>query len=189
VHRAPFGEAFFTNVVKRMQSGQPIQPVQQLVDPTLILSLPGLVTPRSRGWVRLRDGDPTVSPDINANYGAEPTDIDRIVTMVNIARDIYGTKEFAKLGLQELSPGPALDDDAQLRTWVINNIGSFYHFVGSCKMGVDRLAVVDPQLRVYGLEGLRVADGSVIPTIPSANPHTTIVMIGERAAEFIKGDR
>lgn len=188
VHRAPFGEAFFTNVVKRLQSGQAIQPVQQLIDPTLILSLPGLVMPRSRGWVRLRDGDPTVPPDINANYGAERTDIDRIVTMVKIARDIYATKEFAKLGLQELSPGPTVDDDAQLRAWVVNNTGSFYHFVGSCKMGVDRLAVVDPQLRVYGVDGLRVADGSVIPTIPSANPHTTIVMIGERVAEFAKGN-
>lgn len=187
VHRAPFGEAFFTNVVRRLQTGEPIQPVQQLVDPTLILSLPGLVAPRSRGWVRLRSSDPTVSPNISANYGAEPTDIDRIVTMVKIARDIYGTKAFAELGLQELSPGPTVDD-AQLREWVINNTGSYYHFVGSCKMGVDRLAVVDPQLKVYGVDGLRVVDGSVMPTIPSANTHTTIVMIGERAAEFIKAE-
>jgi len=186
VHRAPFGEAFFTNVVKRLQTGQPIQPVQQLVDPKLVLSLPGLVAPRSRGWVRLRSSDPTVPPDISANYGAEPTDIDRIVTMMKIARDIYGTKAFAELGLQELSPGPSVNDDALLREWIINNTGSYYHFVGSCKMGVDRLAVVDPQLNVHGVEGLRVADGSVIPTIPSANTHTTIVMIGERAAEFIR---
>ena len=160
--------------------------MQQLVDPTLILSLPGLVAPRSRGWIRLRSSDPTVSPDINANYGAEPTDLDRIVTMVKIARDIYGTKAFAELGLQELTPGPAVVGDVQLREWVINNIGSYYHFVGSCKMGVDRLAVVDPQLKVYGVDGLRIADGSVMPTIPAANTHTTVVMIGERAAEFIK---
>jgi choline dehydrogenase len=189
VHRAPFGEAFFTNVVKRLQTGQPIEPVQELVDPTVILSLPGLIQPRSRGWIRLRDSDPTVPPDINANYGAEPIDIDRIVTMMKIARDIYGTKAFAKIGLQELSPGPAVVDDTQLREWVINNIGSYYHFVGSCKMGVDRLAVVDPHLKVYGVDGLRVADGSVIPTIPSANTHTTIVMIGERAADFIKAEK
>jgi choline dehydrogenase len=186
VHRAPFGEAFFTNVVKRLQTSQPIKPVQQLVDPTLILSLPGLVAPRSRGWVRLRSSDPTISPDINANYGAEPTDIDRIVTMVKIAREIYDTKTFTKTGLREISPGPAVKDDAQLREWVIDNTGSYYHFVGSCKMGVDRLAVVDPQLKVHGVDGLRVADGSIIPTIPAANTHTTIAMIGERAAEFIK---
>jgi choline dehydrogenase len=72
---------------------------------------------------------------------------------------------------------------------VIDNTGSYYHFVGSCKMGVDSLAVVDPRLKVRGVDGLRVADASVIPTIPSANPHTTVVMIGERAADLIKKSR
>ena len=189
VHRAPFGEAFFSNVVQRLQTGQPIKPVQQLVDPKLILCLPGLVRPLSRGWVRLRSSDPTVPPDISANYGAEPTDIDRIITMLKIARDINRTKAFAKLGLQELSPGAGVSNDAQLRDWVLNNTGSYYHFVGSCKMGVDRMAVVDPRLKVYGIEGLRVVDGSVMPAIPSANTHTTTVMIGERAADFIKAER
>ena len=188
VHRAPFGEAFFSNVVKRLQTGQPIQPVQQLVDPNVILSLPGLVRPLSRGQVRLRSSDPTVPPDINANYGAEPIDIDRIVTMMKIARDIYHTSAFASWGVQELSPGAGVANHTQLREWVINNIGSYYHFVGSCKMGVDRLAVVDPHLKVYGVDGLRIADGSIIPSIPSANTHTTIVMIGERAADFIKAE-
>lgn len=186
VHRAPFGAAFFENVVNRLQTGQPIQPVQQLVDPRVILSLPGLVQPLSRGWVRLRNSDPTVPPDVNANYGAEPIDIDRIVTMVSIARDIYRAKPFADLGLVEVGPGPDVATRAQLREWVINNTGSYYHFVGSCRMGIDRMAVVDPRLKVHGVEGLRIADGSVMPAIPTANPHTTIVMIGERAAEFIK---
>lgn len=186
VHRAPFGDQFFANVVNRLQTGQPIQPVQQLVDPHVILSLPGLVRPLSRGWVRLRDANPNTAAEISANFGAEPTDIDRVVTMVKIARDIYRTKAFAALGLQELGPGPDIVTDAQLREWVINNIGSYYHFVGSCKMGVDRLAVVDPQLKVYGVDGLRVADGSIMPAIPAANTHATIVMIGERAAEFIQ---
>jgi choline dehydrogenase len=189
VHRAPFGEAFFSNVVMRMQTGQPIKSVQQLVDPRIILSLPGLVQPLSRGWVRLRSCNPSESPDINANYGAEPIDIDRIVTMVKIARDIYRTNVFVQWDLQELSPGPSVFSDKELREWVINNTSSYYHFVGSCKMGIDHLAVVDPQLKVYGVDGLRIADGSIMPTIPSGNPHTTIVMIGERAAEFIKGER
>jgi choline dehydrogenase len=188
VHRAPFGDAFFANVVQRMQTGQPIEPVQQLVDPNIILSLPGLVRPLSRGWVRLRSADPSVPPEINANYGAEPIDIDRIVTMVKVARDIYRTEAFAKLGLQEVGPGSEVVSDEQLREWVINNTGSYYHFVGSCKMGTDRMAVVNPQLKVYGVDGLRIADGSIMPCIPSANPHTTIVMIGERAAEFIKAE-
>ena len=76
----------------------------------------------------------------------------------------------------------------QLREWVKNNTGSYYHFVGSCKMGVDAMAVVDPTLKVRGVDGLRIADGSVIPTIPAANTHTTIVMIGERAAAFLLRD-
>jgi choline dehydrogenase len=189
VHRAPFGEAFFSNVVKRLQTGQPIQPVAQLVDPRIILTLPGLVRPLSRGWVRLRSSDPTVAPDISPNYGDEPADVDRIVTMVKIAREIYTTKAFAEWGLKEVGPGPQVADDGQLREWVVNNTGSYYHFVGSCKMGIDRMAVVDPELKVYGVEGLRVADGSVMPSIPSANTHTTVVMIGERAAEFIKAEK
>lgn len=188
VHRAPFGDAFFANVVNRLQTGQPIQPVQQLVDPHIILSLPGLVRPFSRGWVRLRSNDAAVPPDINANYGAEPADIERIVTMVEIARQIYQTKAFARLGLQEVGPGPAIATKAQLRQWVIENTGSYYHFVGSCRMGSDKMAVVDPTLKVYGVEGLRIADGSIMPAIPAANPHTTIVMIGERAADFIKAE-
>jgi choline dehydrogenase len=186
VHRAPFGDAFFANVVQRQQTGQPIQPVTQLVDPHVILALPGLVRPLSRGWIRLRSSDPAVPPDINANYGAEPVDIDRIETMVKIARNIYRTRAFAALGLQEVGPGPDVVTDDQLRQWVIDNIGSYYHFVGSCKMGIDRLSVVDSRLKVHGVDGLRVADGSVMPCIPAANPHTTIVMIGERAAAFIK---
>ena len=125
-------------------------------------------------------------PEVSANYGADPYDVDRIVQMVQIGRDIYATKAFAAWGMQELSPGPNVKDKAALRQRVLDNTGSYYHFVGTCKMGVDRLAVVDTQLKVRGVEGLRVVDGSVIPTIPAANTRTTIVMIAERAADWIK---
>ncbi|MDJ0693710.1 GMC family oxidoreductase N-terminal domain-containing protein [Mastigocoleus sp. MO_188.B34] len=188
VHRAPFGDSFFSNVIKRVQTNQPIASVEQLVDPRVILALPGLVRPLSRGWVRLANNDPTANPLINANYGQEKVDIDRIVTMVKMTREIYKTKAFAELGLIEVKPGSDYDSDDSLRDWIVNNIGSYYHFVGSCKMGVDNMAVVDPSLKVYGVEGLRVADGSVIPSIPSANPHTCIVMIGEKVADLIKQD-
>lgn len=186
VHRAPFGEAFFANVVNRLQTGQPVKPAAQLVDPRVILTLPGLVQPRSRGWVRLRSADPADPPEINANYGGEPVDTDRIVTMMKIARDIYRTRAMAELGLVELSPGSQVTDDATLRQWVLNNTGSYYHFVGSCKMGTDSLAVVDTELRVRGVEGLRVVDASVMPTIPAANTHATTVMIAERGADLIR---
>lgn len=185
VHRAPFGEAFFANVAKRVQTGQPVAPVQELVDPKIVLTLPGLVSPLSRGWVRLTSADPAVYPEVNPNYGAEPSDIDRIVTMVKISRQIYRTQAYAKWGMQEIVPSPAVADDAALRDWVVNNCGSYYHFVGSCKMGSDDMAVVDTQLKVRGVDGLRIADASVMPTIPAANTHTSVVMIGERAADFI----
>lgn len=188
VHRAPFGDNFFANVVARIQTGQPVKPVADLVNPSVILSLPALVRPLSRGWVRIKSADPMVQPDLNANYGGEPVDIERLTDCVSIAREIYASQAFARLGLQEIGPGPAVSTRNDLREWVKNNTGSYYHFVGSCKMGVDRMAVVDPTLKVRGVDGLRIADGSVMPTIPAANTHTTIVMIGERAADFIKAD-
>jgi choline dehydrogenase len=187
VHRAPFGENFFANVIKRVQTGQPLQDVTDLVDPRVILSLPGLVRPLSRGWVRLAKDDPTVHPRISANYYAEPVDLEAATTMVQVARDIYATSAFReRYDLHELAPGPDVKSRKELKAWVRANTGSYYHFAGSCRMGVDHLAVVDPQLRVRGVEGLRVADASVMPSIVSANPHTTVVMIGERAADFIR---
>ena len=155
VHRAPFGEAFFENVTKRFQTGKPVPLSASALDPHIVLSIPGLIRPLSRGWVRLRDSDPASPPAVNPDYGAEPDDLSRIVQMVKIARDIYRTRSFAAWGLEEVSPGPTIDDDTKLRNWVINNLGSYYHFAGSCKMGVDRLAVVDPELKVHGIEGFR----------------------------------
>jgi choline dehydrogenase len=190
VHRAPFGDQFFANVIKRVETGEPIAPVAQLVDPRVILSLPGLVRPESRGWVRLAGTDPSVHPRMNANYFGERADLERMTTMVQMARDIYAAKAFTD-GWQvcEIAPGPQVSTTADLEAWVIDNVGSYYHFAGSCKMGVDPMAVVDPQLRVHGVEGLRVADASIMPVVTSSNPHTTVVMIGERAADLIQQDR
>ena len=108
--------------------------------------------------------------------------------MIEISRRIFAAKTFAEgFGLNELSPGPEVTTRDALRSWVIENVGSYYHFVGTSKMGADPLAVVDSRLQVHGLEGLRVCDASVMPTIVSANTHTTTVMIAERAADFILG--
>ena len=73
-----------------------------------------------------------------------------------------------------------------VREYVRNNAGSYYHYAGTCRMGVDDMSVVDPQLRVHGVDGLRVADASVIPSLPTGNCQTSVLMIGERAADFIK---
>src|SRR3954447_17727741 len=85
VHRAPFGENFFKNVVARIQTGKPVAPVADLVNPNVILSLPSLIRPMSRGWVRIKSADPSVEPDLNPNYGGEPVDIERLTDIVGIA--------------------------------------------------------------------------------------------------------
>ncbi|MGB0386354.1 MAG: GMC family oxidoreductase [Ardenticatenaceae bacterium] len=187
VHRAPFGNDFFGNVIKRVQTGEPVAPTKALVDPKVILALPGLVRPYSRGWVRLASANPTDYPRINANYFAEEADLERMTTMVQMARDIYATKAFADgYELVEIGPGAEVKTREQLREWVKGNLGSYYHFAGSCKMGIDNMSVVDTRLRVHGTEGLRVVDASIMPAITSGNPHATVVMIAERAADFIK---
>ena len=91
-----------------------------------------------------------------------------------------------KLGAMEIGPGENIQSEEDLRQWVKTNVGSYYHFVGSCKMGIDNMSVVDTSLRVKGISQLRVVDASIMPTITAANTHTTTVMIGEKAADLIK---
>jgi choline dehydrogenase len=189
VHRAPFGDQFFANVIKRVETGEPLTPVAQLVDPRLVLALPGLVRPMSRGWVRLAGADPAAYPRISPNYFGERTDLERMAQMVQMTRDIYASAAFRdEYDLTELAPGPQVPAGPDLESWVIANVGSYYHFAGSARIGIDGMAVVDPALRVHGIDGLRVADASVMPVVPSTNPHTTVVMIGEKAADLIQED-
>jgi choline dehydrogenase len=154
--------------------------------PNSISILPGLVRPRSRGTIRLASADPTVHPLVDPNYLGEASDLDRLVEAVKIARRIFATKAFAPWVGAELMPADAPRTDAQLKAFVRATADSYHHQVGSCKMGSDDLAVVDPQLRVHGIDGLRVADASVMPTVPSGNCHAGIVMIAERCAEWVK---
>lgn len=153
--------------------------------PNSVSILPGVVRPMSKGWVRLASADPLAKPLVNANYLSAQSDVDRMAQAVDICRDIFATSAFKPWTKGELMPGPDVKK-ADLKTWVKQNCDSYHHQAGSCKMGSDALAVVDPQLRVYGIEGLRVADASVMPMVPSGNCHAGIVMIGERCADFIK---
>jgi choline dehydrogenase len=145
------------------------------------------VRPLSRGWVRLSSADPTVRPRINPNYLAAKADRDRLVQAVRLAREIFATGAFSDWVGDELMPGPDVgSSDADLIEFVKNTADSYHHQAGSCRMGMDELAVVDPRLRVHGIEGLRVADASVMPAVPSGNCHAGIVMIAERCADMIK---
>jgi choline dehydrogenase len=154
--------------------------------PNAISILPGVVRPLSRGWIRLASNNPLDKPLINPNYLGVESDLERLIQGVEIARDIFATKAFSGWVKQELLPGSAVSDRAQLRAFVKQRADSYHHQVGSCKMGSDRLAVVDPHLRVYGVEGLRVADASVMPVVPSGNCHTGILAIAEKVSDLIK---
>lgn len=146
---------------------------------------PSVMRPRSRGTVRLAGAEAGISPLLDPNYFGDERDLATMIAGLRLAREIGQAKALDEWRGAELLPGPELDDDASLAAYVRRTVGSYCHPVGTCKLGTDELAVVDTDLRVYGFEGLRVADGSVIPSIPSANTNPTVCAIAERAAELI----
>jgi choline dehydrogenase len=145
----------------------------------------GPVNPESRGEIRLRSADPADRPRINANYLQTEFDIRTMIKAIRMTRDIIQQKAFDKYRGKELAPGPAVESDAELIKWLRANAMTTFHPVGTCKMGNDPMSVVDARLKVHGVEGLRVADASIMPIISSGNTNAPAIMIGERAAEFI----
>jgi choline dehydrogenase len=146
--------------------------------------VPGLYRSRSVGWVRVRSADPDAAPDVHPNYLADPTDLAAMVEAVDAVHDLVATSAYGELAEGPITPPTGLDAAAKTR-FVRQNIGSFFHCSGTARIGTDDLAVVDPQLRVRGLEGLWVADASVMPRIPTANTQAPTVAIAERAAELL----
>lgn len=145
-----------------------------------------LVQPRSRGTVRLASGDPLAAPIIDPQFLAEPKDLDVMLEGVDMIRSIMADPAIAPHVQEEYEPGPAFSGE-KMRAEALNRVTTVYHPVGSCRMGVDERAVVDPSLKVRGIEGLRVADASIMPTIISGNTNAPSMMIGERAASIILG--
>ncbi len=146
---------------------------------------PVLITPRSRGTVRLRSGDPGDKPRIVTNSLAEPEDVRALVAGMRIAREIVAAGPLSEVVLREIYPGPEVSDgdlEADLR----NRVEMLYHPVGTCRMGTDDRAVLDERLQVRGVEGLRVADASIMPLITGGNTNAPTIMIGERAADLIR---
>jgi len=149
---------------------------------------PVLIAPRSRGVLRLRSADPAAKPRILTNSLAEPDDLAALVAGVRLSREIARREPLAQAAGRELLPGPEVgDDDAALGDEVRRRVELLYHPVGTCRMGVDDDAVVDERLRVRGVEGLRVADASIMPVIPRGNTNAPTVMVAERAAELVPG--
>ncbi len=156
--------------------------------PNSVSLLPGVVRPLSRGWIWLASANPLDKPLINPNYLGNHSDLVRLKDAVKLGREIFHTKAFSSWVGDELMPGPQVKTEAELLEFTKNNADSYHHQSGSCKMGLDDMSVVDPQLRVYGVQGLRIADASVMPFVPSGNCHTAIMMIAERGADLIKQD-
>jgi choline dehydrogenase len=150
-----------------------------------------LVHVHSRGSVRLRSADPAWSPVIDAGYLTDSRDLDALVCGVEKAREIAAAGPLAAVLAEEWSPGSGVTGGEALRDTVRNTLESLYHPVSSCRMGrsdgTDDQSVVDPRLRVHGVEGLRVADASVMPTLVRGNTNAPSMMIGERAADLILG--
>ena len=147
-----------------------------------------LVQPKSIGEVRLRSADPLAAPIIRANYLQEQADVTALVRGVHLARWFGEAEAYTPLRADEIAPGAAMKSDADLASFVRRDTDTFYHGAGTCKMGPanDNAAVVDPSLRVRGVEGLRVADASIMPEVVNAPTNAACVMIGEKAAELIR---
>jgi choline dehydrogenase len=145
--------------------------------------------PSSRGSVRIRSADPFTDPRIAANYLAEEIDRRTLVAGIGMLREIYRQPSFRDLWEAEVLPGPAAGDDAALLDFARAAGGTVFHCVGTCRMGSDARAVVDPWLRVRGVEGLRVIDASVMPVVTSANTNAAALMIGERGADLVLNTR
>lgn len=145
----------------------------------------GPVNPDSRGEITLRSANPKDPPRIQPNYLATQFDIDTMIRGIRLTREVIGQKAFDAYRGAEVAPGPGKASDAELTQWLRATAMTTFHPVGTCKMGNDPMAVVDNQLRVRGIDGLRVADASIMPIISSGNTNAPAIMIGERCADFI----
>src|SRR5262245_23925924 len=141
--------------------------------------------PESRGSVRIRSADPMAPPAIQVNYLADPRDLETMVAGVKLVRKIAAAPALAAIIACERDPGPECASDADLAAFVRAKGISVYHPVGTCRMGPDPDAVVDPELRVRGVSGLRVVDASIMPTLVSGNTNAAAILIGEKGADLI----
>jgi choline dehydrogenase-like flavoprotein len=145
-----------------------------------------VLKPRSRGYVAVGSPDPTAKPIIVHNYYDDPEDLRTAIDGVRTVMEIARRSPLAECITGELF-APASDSDADIEDHVRHTTQTLYHPVGSCRMGSDATSVVDSELRVRGVEGLRVVDASVMPTVPRGNTNAPTIALAERAADLIRG--
>jgi choline dehydrogenase len=146
-----------------------------------------VVAPASRGTVRLASADPHAAPLTDPGFLRDRRDTSRLEQGLRLIRQAAASPAFAGIPAAEMWPGADVRTSAGLRSFIRRTVGSYYHPAGTCQMGTDPGAVTDPQLRVRGVAGLRVADASVMPVIPNAHPSATVLAIAEKAAALITG--
>jgi len=143
--------------------------------------------PQSKGWIHVDGTDPMVDPVIEANYLSNEEDITAMLDALKLSRKVVGQPALQALTKRETRPGIDVQDDAGLLQYIKECGQTSWHPIGTCRMGSDERAVVDPQLRVRGVQQLRIIDSSVMPTMPSSNTNAGSIMIGERGADLLRG--
>jgi choline dehydrogenase len=146
---------------------------------------PIVVQPQSRGSVSLRSRNPEDLAVVRANYLQCEADLNVLLKGIELSRELVNTHAFDEFRGEELAPGASIKNKSELSEYIRQVSSTVWHPVGTCKMGLDREAVVNPQLQVYGVEGLRVADASIMPKITSGNTNAATIMIAEKTAEMI----
>jgi choline dehydrogenase len=173
-----------------------MRPMSFSIDPTgevVIDPFPGMMVsainaqPSSRGYVEISSPDVDSRPDIHINYLENTEDIAVLRAGIRRLREIMVQPAIADRVVEELEPGLDATSDEALEAYLRKGVSTVYHPVGTCRMGADDASVVDPQLRVRGVAGLRVADGSIMPRVTSGNTNAPCTMIGEKAADLILG--
>jgi choline dehydrogenase len=151
------------------------------------MAMIGVMRPRSRGSLTLASSEPARPPVIRSGHLLDAEDGELLLRGVRFARRVFATSPLRDLVDAEVQPGPAVVDDDALRAYARATADSLLHAVGTCAMGRDASAVVTPTLEVRGVSGLRVVDASIMPTVPSGNTCAAVMMVAERAADFILG--
>ncbi len=145
-----------------------------------------VLRPKSRGSLRLASPDPMAAPLIDPNFLGDPDDLQRLVRGFKMMRELMQQPALTSQGGHELASSAAAQTDAQIEAYIRNHADTIYHPVGTCRMGPGPMAVVDAELRVHGIEGLRVVDASIMPSVVSGNTNAPVIMIAEKAADMIR---
>ena len=155
-----------------------------VIDPFITLTI-ALSAPRSRGSLALRSANPNDPPLIDPGYFSDPSDLDALIEGIQLARSLANTASYRELRGAAIDPSTGVQAQTELREYVRRTADTIFHPVGTCRMGRDPRSVVDPTLRVRGVDNLRVADGSVMPVTVNSQTHAACVMIGYRAADLM----